>query len=152
MSVRRMQGVSAHIEYINPKGKKRKVECRESYSNICQYNKSEHYLTKCVEKRCEYYRYLPKDESKEKLNDKSSGRSIDRSTHPYLYKNILLVSFKTKKEIKIIIVKDSEEIPFEGLYSQSSEVGKLLLNKRINDVIVIKHLNDEFKYRIKEIK
>ena len=176
MSVRGMQGVSAHIEYIKPKSKKQKIECREEYSKICQYNKSEHYLKKCVENRCKYYGYLfedkaketlkdkskdklkdkpkekLKDKPKEKLKDKSSGRNIDRTTHPYLYKNIILISLKTKNEIKIKIVKDSEEIPFEGLYSQSSEVGKLLLYKNINDVVSIRYLNDEFKYRIKEIK
>jgi transcription elongation GreA/GreB family factor len=151
--VRNMQGVSAHIEYLKPKGKNKRLECKSSYDNICQYNKSEHYLTKCVGKRCKYYSSTPRDKkSRENLNNKSKESNIDRKTHPYLNKTITLVSLKTKNEIRIKIVKDNEEIPFEGLYSQSSEVGKELLDKRINDIIVIKYCSDEFKYRIKYIK
>lgn len=142
-----MQGVSAHIVQLKPKGKNKRLECRLSYSNICQYNKSEHYLTKCVGKRCKYYSIT----SRNKDNKNQTGSYIDKSIHPYLNKTITLVSLKTKKEVKIKIVKDSEEIPFEGLYSQSSKLGKALINKIIGDIIIVEYKNDKFIYKIKAI-
>lgn len=146
MSVRGMQWVSAHIEYINPKSKKTKIECREDYSKICQYNKSEHYLSKCVENRCKYYGHLfedkaneklkdkSKDKPKEKVKDKSSGRNIDRSTHPYLYKNIIMVSL-AKQDANEKIAENYKErnLKYEYKVNTNILIGKLISMISLNN-------------------
>jgi hypothetical protein len=48
MEIREMQGTSAYLQYIGPKGRKRKKNCIYYTDNKCSNNKSQVYLMNCV--------------------------------------------------------------------------------------------------------
>lgn len=48
MGIRRMQGTSAHIEYIGPRGKKYRKNCIYYHENICVCKKSQAFMVKCI--------------------------------------------------------------------------------------------------------
>ena len=56
MGIREMQGTPAHIEYIGPKGRKRRSNCVYYKEGLCRCEKSQIFLLKCVGRLlCNYY-------------------------------------------------------------------------------------------------
>ena len=83
MGIKKMQGTSAHLEYIVPKDKKRKTDCIYHNKGICNCSKYQTYLGKCVGRLyCDHF-----NDNKQAL--------LAEDKHEYIFQNSKKV---TKKE------------------------------------------------------
>ena len=61
MGIKRMQGTSAHFEYVRPKDGKRKSDCIYYNKGICNHSKCQTYLGKCIGRLyCSNFDYVSK--------------------------------------------------------------------------------------------
>lgn len=65
--------------------------------------------------------------------------------------NSVLVNFNNKEKT-FIILGSSESDPQKGIISYSSPLGKLLLGKKVNDVVFLELKNKKIEYKILKIK
>ena len=78
MGIRRMQGTSAYLEYIGPKGKKKKKNCIYYKDNQCRNIKSPIYLLNCIGRMlCHNYDDLKTEEKSN--SDEYENNLIDKS-------------------------------------------------------------------------
>lgn len=136
MGIRKMQGTSAHIEYIGPRGKKYRKNCIYYNENICICKKSQAFMAKCIgrlycgqydddkskkEEMKNYLENLIKDceliSEGEKLKNQRYGhlnKKKPKEREEYVSKNTISVDNKKNyllgKTIKLRSLKMQEDI------------------------------------------
>ena len=178
MGIKKMQGTSAHLEYIGPKGRKRRSSCVYNKKGTCYDTKSSTYMGKCVGRiYCKYFddtkeaREHFKEDLKEIKSYKLSGENNKNSKNKKNNKNkrntdtkiftgaknvrkidgcqkITLLCLETKELLQIEIVPD----PFIQRYSESSQMGKQIKRNCVGDVFSLIVSNKTKHYKIIDIK
>ena len=144
MGIKRMQGVSAELEYIGPRGRKRKKNCVFYFEGICKNAKINNYLCKCVGRMfCSTYTDI--------INNENDNKG-QQNYREFLNKKITLLNIKENEIIKITIVEDKYEDIFNNKFSIKSQIGQALVNCKNEKEFEIKQGTNIIKYRIKEIE
>lgn len=178
MGIKSMQGTSSHLEYVGPKGRKRRKNCIFYKDDKCICKKSQSYLMKCVGRLCcgqysdsEEDKIRFQDETKELIGYKSNSRvkkkqpqktknktlnsrgvvSLNDKNNNLLGKSISLKSLRTGEIINIKVVRVEEESIFNRRYSSGSNFGMALRGKVIGDIIKINIVNGHESYEILNI-
>lgn len=162
MGIKNMQGTSAHLEYIGPKGRKRRSCCAYYEKGICKYSRIQTYLSKCVgrvfcgyftedttalEQEKEYKESLLKQHCKET----SLKQSYKECTNHQLYGKIFrVIELGTGKIFEFKFVK-SPQVRSDIIkeYSFNSKEAKKFLDKKSSDLI---KFSKKKKYRILGIR
>lgn len=168
MGIKKMQGTSAHLEYIGPKGRKRRSSCVYNKKGICDCKKSSTYMSKCVGRMyCQYFddtvegrehykNELEQIHSYSSNNKISSNRKIsnnNKNIHKIqCCKKVTLLSLETGKLLNIEIVSDEDSNPFIQRYSESSQMGKQIKRNCVGDVFSLIVSNKTKHYKIIDIK
>ena len=172
MGIRNMQGVSAHLEYVGPKGRKRKKSCVYYNDGICHCTKSNYYLLKCggrcacsyyddsEEVKEYYYNYLGEiinidnKVTKHKSNKKRNENIIKNcSTEKHMEnKNIKIEDIVTKKKYLVQLVSKDKENEKACIFYIKSEIGKLFAKCKVGDYVEFVMNGDNHKFKVKEIK
>ncbi|NFE75187.1 GreA/GreB family elongation factor [Clostridium botulinum] len=148
MGIKQMQGTSAYLEYIGPKGRKRKKNCIYNKNNICYYTKAQTYSGSCVGRvycgnyddsnnediSLDKYKKDIKPQNKcKKNNNKKKSRNAKKhlSQKDLLYKEVMLLDKETKETIYIKIVEDKDKDVLSDKISIKSPLGQALCKTNI---------------------
>lgn len=167
MGIKQMQGTSAYLEYVGPKGRKRKKDCVYNKDNTCHHIKSQIYLSHCVGRMyCSNYDDSKIEENKNldeyqsnfiekknyKRNDKKSkNKEVYLSKGNLLSKTITLLDTKTNEIINIKIVEEKEKDILSDKISIQSPLGRALCKTNIGSEFEINQEGNVIKYILKEI-
>ena len=182
MGIKKMQGTSAHLEYIGPKGRKRRSSCVYNKKGTCYDTKSSTYMGKCVGRiYCKYFddtkeaREHFKEDLKEIKSYKLSGENNKNSKNKKNNKNkrntdtkiftgaknvrkidgcqkITLLCLETKELLQIEIVPDAEANPKINKYSDRSVVARKIRFSWIGSVLNLPINEKRGKFKIVEMK
>lgn len=168
--MRRMQGTSAYLEYIGPKGKKRKRNCIYNKNNQCRNEKSPIYLLNCIGRMlCNKYDDLKTEEKsnldeyednviyqkkyreeKERIN-RSKSENAYLSRKDLLNKEVRLLDLETNEVIDITIVEEKDKDILSDKVSIESPLGKALCRTSIGSEFEVMQGNSIVKYLLKDI-
>lgn len=150
MGIKEMQGTPAHLEYIGPRGRKRRKNCIYNDNNVCKNCRIKVYETRCVGRMCcKYYddshikesnklsnrnlKVIDKDKKLSKKSVKRKNIAIFRKKKNLLYKKVRLLDINENEIIDIIIVKDKETDELNGRISINSPLAIALSKARIGE-------------------
>lgn len=170
MGVKRMQGTSAYLEYIGPKGKKRKRNCIYNKENQCRNVKSPIYLLNCIGRLyCNKYDDLKTEEKsnsdeyeenviykkkykeeKDRIN-RSKSESAYLSRESLLNKEVILLDLETNEVIDITIVEEKDKDILSDKISIESPLGRALCRTSIGSEFEVIQGNSIAKYFIESI-
>lgn len=167
MGIRQMQGVSAYLEYVGPRGKKRKKNCIYNKDNICHHLKSPSYLLHCVGRTyCSYFDDLKTEENMnsddyetniifqkryKRENDKINKNENLNLRENLLYRKVRLLDIDTHEIIDITIVEDKDQDLSVDKVSIQSPLGKALSKTSIGNKFEVKQRNSTVKYLLMNI-
>lgn len=168
MGIRRMQGTSAYLEYIGPKGKKKKRNCIYYKDNKCSNIKSPIYLLNCIGRMyCSNYDDLKTEEkrnSDEYENNliyqkkyKEEKDRINRSKNNYLNresllnKEVILLDIETNEVIDITIVEEKDKDILSDKISIESPLGRALCRTSIGSEFEVVQGSNTVKYIVERI-
>ena len=170
MGIRRMQGTSAYLEYIGPKGKKKKKNCIYYKDNQCRNIKSPIYLLNCIGRMlCHNYDDLKTEEKsnsdeyennliyqkkykeeKDRIN-RSKSENAYLSRENLLNKKVRLLDLDTNEVIDITIVEEKDKDILSDKVSIESPLGKALCRTSIRSEFEVVQGNSIVKYVIKNV-
>lgn len=170
MGIRRMQGTSAYLEYIGPKGKKKKRNCIYYNDNKCSNTKSPIYLLNCIGRMlCHNYDDLKTEEKsnsdeyednlvyqkkfKEEKDRISKSKSEDAylSRESLLNKEVILLDIETNEVIDITIVEEKDKDILADKISIESPLGKALCRTSIGSEFEVMQGNNIIKYVLETV-
>lgn len=169
MGIRNMQGTPAFLEYIGPRGRKRRKSCAFYLNGICYCDKAASFRYRCVGRMyCERFddsenakidanvlinkinSRIKKKKTKEKTTKKDPNKFIKKSI---IGKEYELLSLESNKIMKLKFVEEKDSNPFKGLYSVKSRMSYALRGKEIDSIIVVDFGNNKKKeYKILNIR
>ena len=136
MGINRMQGVSAHIEYIKKDYDKVDfVNCKFWKNEICYNTLSTKYGESCYTKRgCMYSIPLPSGSKKKvKKEDKQNGKNSSIPSITYTYKVSDIKNNYFNKDITTIVKVDYKPYKVECKYNDKNDKILLAIYYKIND-------------------
>lgn len=174
MGIRRMQGTSAHLEYIGPKGRKKRSSCAYNKKGTCYFTKSSTYIAKCVGRMyCQYFddsketrdsykedlikikSYRMSEENKTKKGKKINNKKISNTKNSRKidnYNNVTLLCLDTGELLQIEIVSDTKADPLNNKYSEKSFMARKIRFNWIGSTFNLFTDNKTKKYKIVDIK
>lgn len=170
MGIKQMQGTSAYIEYIGPRGRKRKKDCIYNKHNKCNNKKCQIYLFNCIGRMyCTKYDDTKEEETNlnnygnsvryekkhKKYEDKINGNKRDINSlkrKSLLNKKVKLLDVEENEIINITIVEENQEDIFSDKISIESPLGKALCGVSVGSEFEIVQGNNIIKYLLKAIK
>lgn len=164
MGIRRMQGTPAHLEYIGPRGRKRRKYCVYNKEDICKNSSIQVYQCKCVGRKCcSYYRNEHDDDKKTDITKAYGSSNIkekkDRLIHymlekEMLNKNVKLLDLKSNELWDITIVADEKRNILDNKISVKSPVGQALckVQKEVGSVFEVIIGNNKNRYKLISIE
>lgn len=174
MGIRKMQGTASHLEYIGPKGRKKRSSCAYYKNSICYYSKSSTYMTKCVGRiYCQFFddsdrakeNYknelnevnsykLGKNNTIEKRKKGNSKRVCSKKDNSKIdeYTDVTLLSLETGELVYIQIVSDEEANPIKQKYSERSVMARKIRFNWIGSSFSLSSDGKRKKYKIVDIK
>lgn len=171
MGIKEMQGTSAYLEYIGPKGRKRKKNCAYYVDEICHCKRSNYYLLRCGGRSfCMYFddsdvakiKYKNDIKNiKDSINKKTSKtneikKKQERASKTYKEK-ILSKKIKVKdignnkKYLLQLVAKDKENIEACKFYIDS-EIGRILSKSREGSYVEFEMNKEKHKFIVLEIR
>lgn len=170
MGIRRMQGTSAYLEYIGPKGKKKKRNCIYYNDNKCSNTKSPIYLLNCIGRMyCNNYDDLKTDEKsnsdeyetnvvyQRKYKEENDRKNRSKNENAYLSresllnKDVILLDLDTNEVIDIRIVEEKDKDILSDKISIESPLGRALCRTSIGNEFEVVQGNSTIKYMIKNV-
>lgn len=163
MGIRNMQGVSAHLEYVGPKGRKSKKSCVYYNDRICHCKNSNYYLLRCggrsfcsdfddsEQAKEDYENYLrdilsrKNKVTKYKSNKKESKKYIEN-------KKFKIEDVITKKKYLVQLVSKKNENEKACIFYRESKIGKVFSKCNIGDYVEFVMNGDNHKFKVIEIK
>ena len=136
MGINRMQGVSAHIEYIKKDYDKVDfVNCKFWKNEICYNTLSTKYGESCYTKRgCMYSIPLPPGSKKKaKKEDKQNGKNSSIPSITYTYKVSDIKNNYFNKDITTIVKVDYKPYKVECKYNAKNDKILLAIYYKVND-------------------
>ena len=136
MGINRIQGVSAHIEYIKKDYDKVDfVNCKFWKNEICYNTLSTKYGESCYTKRgCMYSIPLPPGSKKKvKIEDKHKGEKLYTPTITYTYKVSDIKINYFNKDITTIVKVDYKSYKVECKYNDKDDKVLLAIYYKVND-------------------
>ena len=163
MGIKEMQGVSAYLEYVGPRGRKRKKNCVYYNEQICHCKNSNYYLLNCGGR----YSCMNYDDSEEtaviyeksreefKLKTRQAKLREDRklevnATTVRVVKKIKIEVIQTKKMFLVQLVDKSKANPKACMFDRNSKTGKRLSKCKAGDIVDIT-MGDGKTYKVKVI-
>lgn len=170
MGIRRMQGTSAYLEYIGPKGKKKKRNCIYNKNNQCRNEKSPIYLLNCIGRMlCNKYDDLKAEEKrnsdeyednviyqkkykeeKERIN-RSKSEDAYLSRKDLLNKEVILLDLETNEVIDITIVEEKDKDILSDKISIESPLGRALCRTSIGSEFEVVQGSNTVKYIVENV-
>lgn len=170
MGIKQMQGTSAYLEYIGPKGRKRKKDCIYNRNNECHHLKSQNYLLHCVGRLyCSYYNDLEIEDNidsnkcetdfiyKKHYRRDSDGRNRNNNEGIYLSKEklinkkVILLDIEANEIIEITIVNEKDKDELVNKISINSPLGNALCGTYIGSKFEVVQGSNTVKYMIKNV-
>ena len=135
MGINKMQGVSAHIEYIKKDYDKVDfVNCKFWKNEICYNTLSTKYGESCYTKRgCMYSIPLPPGSKKKTKKDKQNGKNSSIPSITYTYKASDIKSNYFNKDITTIVKVDYKSYKVECKYNAKNDKVLLTIYYKVND-------------------
>lgn len=161
MGIREMQGTPAYLEYVGPRGRKRRKHCIYNKENICKNSSIQMYQCKCVGRMyCSSYK-----NDKENNDDITSiaktygSRNIKKSKidikqkileEELINKNVKLYDLTYDELLDITIVADEKKDILDNKISVKSPLGQALCNKQkeIGSVFEVTIENTKNRYKL----
>ena len=135
MGINRMQGVSAHIEYIKKDYDKVDfVNCKFWKNEICYNTLSVKYGESCYTKRgCMYSIPLPPGSKKKNKKDNPNYKNLNIPYSTYTYKVSDIKSNYFNKDITTIVKVDYKSYKVECKYNAKNDKVLLAIYYKVND-------------------
>lgn len=158
MGIKEMQGTSAYLEYVGPRG--RKSNCKHYKNRICYNSKNQTYMDKCVGRMyCEAYEeILSNDEAQvnniTKLRSKQNKNQYENQYYNKQYfinKKVILVDLVENEILEIVLVEDKDRDEINNRISIDSPLGKLLIKSKKGEIIEFNQGSTNVKYLINNI-
>lgn len=152
MGIKSMQGTSAFLEYIGPKGRKYKSNCIYFKNGICKCTKIQTYLGKCVGRvQCGYFNEDKKLKTEIELEEKELLNSITEknNNNPLEGKVFRAIELGTGKIFEFRFVSKYLCNEKQGDYYFDSAYGRAFNGKVSSDIVKV---SKKKKYRILNVK
>lgn len=170
MGIKEMQGVSAYLEYVGPRGRKRKKSCAYYFEGKCHCKISNYYLLKCggrsfcqnfddsedakdnyIKEINEIHSYKLDNNAKKKRkgNKKSCISKIENNT---LTKKIKVEDINNEKKYLFQLVTKDKENEKACMFYRDSKIGKLLDKCKEGSYVEFSLNNEKRKFKIIQIK
>lgn len=171
MGIKNMQGVPAHLEYVGPKGRKRKKSCAYYFEGKCHCKVSNYYLLKCggrsfcqnfddseyardnyINEMNEIYSYELEDKNTKKKDNYNKKSCISKIENNILTKKIKVEDINNKKKYVFQLVTKEKEDEKACMVYRNSKIGKLLDKCKEGSYVELSLNNEKRKFKIIQIK
>lgn len=157
MGIKEMQGVSAYLEYVGPRGRKRKKTCAYYFEGECHCKSSNYYLLRCGGRSfCKYFD--DSEETREIYKDELEKNSFSKKkkNNASKYKKVTLLCLEDGKLKQIQIVSSTEVKLDYSTYSEQSDVAKQIITEGVGTILYMKVKIGDYivkkKFKVIEIK
>ena len=150
MSIRNMQGTPSYLQYVGPKGRKRKKNCVFNYYGSCYCKSSQYYLLTCGG-RMSCSNYDDSKEAREKYEqEKNKEKRYEAKT--FKVKKYEVQELSTKKIYNFEVVKCINRKSSRNEFLITSVNAKILMKSKMNEVVELYIDNRKHEFRIIRIK